>query len=82
MAEATMNTINAPDSRVNVLIRIVGVLFLGLGIIMTYLTYEQVIAAVLVPPLAPVLYLCSIMLMIVGFVALISKYRESGKPKA
>ena len=81
MAEATMKSINAPDSRVNVLIRLVGVMFLVLGITMTILTYQQVLAATLVPPIVPVLYLCSTMLMIVGFVAFISKYRESGKPK-
>lgn len=77
-----MKSINAPDSRVNVLIRLVGLMVLVLGVTMTYLTYQQVAAATLVPPLIPVLYLCSTMLIIVGFVALISKYKESGRTRA
>lgn len=83
MAEvATMTSINAPDSRVNVLIRLVGVMFLVLGVALTYLTYQEVAAATLVPPLIPVLYLCSSMLIVAGFLAFIAKYKESGKPKA
>jgi hypothetical protein len=80
--EAKMSSINAPDSRVNVLIRLVGIMLLALGAGLTYLTYQQVAAALLVPPLVPVMYLCSSMLIVAGFVALIAKYKESGKPKA
>jgi uncharacterized membrane protein YoaK (UPF0700 family) len=76
-----MSSINAPDSRVNVLIRLVGLIVLALGVIMTYLTYQEVAAAALVAPLIPVLYLCSSMLIVAGFVALIAKYKESGRPK-
>jgi uncharacterized membrane protein YoaK (UPF0700 family) len=76
-----MSSINAPDSRVNVLIRLVGLIILVLGVIMTYLTYQEVAAAALVEPLIPVLYLCSSMLIVAGFVALIAKYKESGRPK-
>jgi uncharacterized membrane protein YoaK (UPF0700 family) len=76
-----MSSINAPDSRVNVLIRLVGLIVLVLGVIMTYLTYQEVAAAALVAPLIPVLYLCSSMLIVAGFVALIAKYKESGRPK-
>ena len=77
-----MTSINAPDSRVNVLIRLVGLMFLALGASITYLTYQEVAAATLVPPLIPVLYLCSSMLMVAGFLAVIAKYKVSGKPKA
>jgi uncharacterized membrane protein YoaK (UPF0700 family) len=76
-----MSSINTTDSRVNVLIRLVGLIVLVLGVIMAYLTYQQVAAAALVAPLVPVLYLCSSMLMVAGFVALIARYKESGKPK-
>ena len=77
-----MSSINAPDSRVNVLIRLVGIMFLALGAGMTYLTYQEVAAATLVPALIPVLYLLSSMLMVAGFAALMSRYKESGAPRA
>ncbi|HUI01581.1 MAG TPA: hypothetical protein VLX56_08125 [Nitrososphaerales archaeon] len=77
-----VSVINAPDSRVNVLIRLVGILFFVLGASITYLTYQEAAASDLVPPLIPVLYLCSVMLMVAGFVAIIAKYKESGKPRA
>jgi formate-dependent nitrite reductase membrane component NrfD len=74
--------VNPDDSRVNVLIRIVGLLFFVLGIAMTYETFVQAGADALQPPLVPVLYLCSIMLVAAGLVALISKYKASVSPKA
>ncbi len=76
-----MSSINAPDSRVNVLIRLVGILFFALGAAMSYLTYQEEAATTLVPTLTPVLYLLSSMLMVAGFVALIARYKESGAPK-
>jgi hypothetical protein len=80
--EPKMTSINAPDSRVNVLIRLVGIIVFALGLSMTYLTYQEVTAATLVPPLITVLYLCSSMLMLAGFVAFVARYKESGKPRA
>jgi hypothetical protein len=74
-------TVNTEDSRVNVMIRLLGILFFVFGVGMTYLTYEQAAAAALEPPLVPVLYLCSAMLIVAGFVALIAKYKSSGTPK-
>ncbi len=76
-----MTSINAPDSRVNVLIRLVGIMFFVLGVSMTYLTYQEAAAATLVPALIPVLYLLSSMLVVSGFVALVARYKESGAPK-
>jgi hypothetical protein len=80
--EAEMASINAPDSRVNVLIRLVGGMFLVIGAALTYLTYQEAAAAALAPPLVPVMYLCSSMLIVAGFVAFIARYKESGKSKA
>ena len=77
-----MSSINAPDSRVNVLIRLVGIMFFALGAAMTYLTYQEAAAATLVPALVPVFYLLSSMLMVAGFAALMARYKESGTPKA
>jgi hypothetical protein len=73
-------TINTDDSRVNVLIRMVGVAFLALGSIMTYETFVNAGGDGIQPPLVPVLYLCSIMLVVAGLAALISKYKASGAP--
>jgi len=73
-------TINADDSRVNVVLRLVGVIVFVLGVIMTYQTFVNAGADVLQPPLVPVLYLCSGMLVVAGFVALIAKYKPSGGP--
>ncbi len=67
-------TINAPESRVNVLLRLVGVLFFALGAAITYLTYQEAAAATLVSQLVPVFYLCSGMLMIAGLLAILAKY--------
>ncbi|MDA4132371.1 MAG: hypothetical protein OK454_04505 [Thaumarchaeota archaeon] len=80
---ASKTAVNADDSRVNVLIRLVGVIFFVLGIGMTYETFVQsgAGAQVLQPPLVPVLYLCSAMLVIAGSVAIVSKYKGS-TPKA
>jgi hypothetical protein len=77
-----MSSINAPDSRVNVLIRLVGIMFFALGAAMTYLTYQEAAAATLVPALVPVLYLLSSMLMVAGFAALMARYKESSAAKA
>ena len=81
-AKMSKTAVNADDSRVNVLIRLVGVVFFVLGIGMTYETFVQTGTQVIQPPLVPVLYLCSIMLVIAGFAALVSKYKGSTTPKA
>jgi len=73
-------TINADDSRVNVMLRLVGVIVFVLGAIMTYETFVNAGGDVLQPPLVPVLYLCSGMLVVAGFVALVAKYKPSGGP--
>jgi formate-dependent nitrite reductase membrane component NrfD len=80
---AAKTTVNADDSRVNVLIRLIGVIFFVLGLVMTYETFVQAGASaqVLQPPIVPVLYLTSMMLTLAGFVALISKYKGSTPPK-
>lgn len=73
-------TINADDSRVNVVLRLVGVIVFVLGVIMTYETFVNAGGNALQPPLVPVLYLCSGMLVTAGFVTLIAKYKPSGGP--
>lgn len=78
---AGKTTVNADDSRVNVLIRLVGVLFFVLGLGMTYETFLQKGVNGVEPPLVPVLYLCSLMLVIAGLAAIVSKYKASTPPK-
>jgi formate-dependent nitrite reductase membrane component NrfD len=73
-------TINADESRVNVVLRLVGVVVFVLGVIMTYETFVNAGADALQPPVVPVLYLCSGMLVISGLVALMAKYKPSGAP--
>jgi hypothetical protein len=76
-----MTGIITEDSRVNVLIRLVGIVLLVLGIVMTILTSQAAAATSIQPEVIPVYYLCSTMLMAAGFIALVAKYRESGTPK-
>lgn len=68
--------VNPGDSRVNVLIRMMGILLFVLGAGMTYETYANS-ASGLQPTLVPVLYLCSTMLLLAGLVSLIANYKPS-----
>jgi hypothetical protein len=77
-----MSTINAGDSRVNVLLRLLGIMFFALGAAMIILTNQAAAAASIQPQVVPVDYLVSSMLMIAGLMALVTKYKGSGAPKA
>ena len=68
-------TLNTQESRVNVLLRLVGFVFLAMGGAMTYLTYSEASQANIVPQIVPVFYLVAALLIIVGLVATIAKYR-------
>ena len=74
--------VNTDDSRVNVLIRLLGILFFVFGLAMTILTGQAAASASIQPEVVPVYLLCSAMLMVAGFVALISKYRPSTPTKS
>lgn len=73
--------VNTEDSRVNVLLRLVGVIFIVLGVAMTYETFLQAASDVVQAPLVPVFYLCSGMLVLAGLAAVIAKYKPSGAQK-
>jgi len=81
MSDKTGKTYNPDDSRVNVVIRLLGLIFFVLGIALTAETYSQVGADVIQPPLVPVFYLCSLMLVIAGLLAVFAKYKPSGQVK-
>ena len=67
--------LDAPGSRVSILIRLIGLVFLGLGAALTYFTYLGTVQASIVPQVVPVFYLGAGMLMIVGIVAVVAKYK-------
>jgi hypothetical protein len=69
---------NPDDSRINVVIRLCGMMFTALGLGLTYETFVESGAETIQPPLIPVLYLCSGMLILVGIVALFARYKPSG----
>jgi hypothetical protein len=68
-------TLDAPGSRVSMITRLVGILLLVLGAALTYFTYNEAAAADIVPQIVPVFYLGAGLLMLVGFVAVIAKYK-------
>lgn len=68
---------NPEDSRVNVVIRLMGIMFFALGMALTYETFANAASEAIQPPLVPVFYLCSLMLVISGLVALFAKYKSS-----
>ena len=68
-------TLSTQESRVNVLLRLVGLIFLILGASMTYLTYTESSQANIVPQIVPVFYLVSGLLIVVGFVTTVAKYK-------
>lgn len=71
-------TYNPDDSRVNVVVRLCGIMFFALGFALIYETIVEAGVDTIQPPLVPVLYLCAIMLMLAGLVALFGKYKSSG----
>ncbi len=76
-----MSGIIAEDSRVNVLIRLVSVFVLALGIALAYMTNQGAASASLQPQVVPVYYLCSMILLVAGFLGFVSKYKQSSAPK-
>ncbi len=68
-------TLDAPGSRVSMMIRLVGLLIAALGLVLTYFTYQGASQASIVPQIVPVFYLGSGLLVIVGVVAVIARYK-------
>jgi hypothetical protein len=55
--------------------RLVGILVLALGLILTYFVYQGASSASIVPQIVPVFYLGAGLLVIVGAVAVIARYK-------
>ena len=68
-------TFDSGASRINMLLRLVGIVIFALGAALTYLTYSESSASTLVPQIVPVFYLGSVLLMIAGLAAIIAKYK-------
>jgi hypothetical protein len=68
-------SLDAPGSRVSVMIRLIGALLFAMGTILTYFTYVGAAQAAIVPQIVPVFYLGAVMLMIVGLIAIIARYK-------
>jgi hypothetical protein len=68
-------SLDAPGSRVSVMIRLIGFAFLALGVTLTYFTYTGAEQAAIVPQIVPVFYLGAGLLIIVGLVAIIARYK-------
>jgi len=57
------------------MIRLVGLVFLILGAALTYFTYLGAVQASIVPQVVPVFYLGAGMLIVVGIIAVVAKYK-------
>lgn len=57
------------------MIRLVGLVFLAIGLTLIVVTYQSAGNSSIVPQIVPVFYLGSGLLVVVGFVAIIAKYK-------
>jgi uncharacterized membrane protein YidH (DUF202 family) len=75
MTSQKQATFDSGASRIAMFIRLAGIVFLVLGAALTYVTYSASASSSIVPQIVPVFYLGSVLLMIVGIVAIIAKYK-------
>jgi hypothetical protein len=68
-------SVAAQESRVDALVRIMGVLVLVFGAAMIYLTYANAAVSGQAPPLVPIYYAIGILLFVVGCLAVFSKFK-------
>ncbi len=68
-------TSKTQESRVGALVRLVGFLVFALGATLAYFTYVEGAAATIVPQIVPVFYFIAALLILVGFLAMVSKFR-------
>jgi flagellar basal body-associated protein FliL len=73
MTSEKQATFDSGASRIAMLIRLVGIVFLAIGAALTYFTYSA--SSSIVPQIVPVFYLGAVLLMIVGIVAIVAKYK-------
>lgn len=68
-------TFDPQASRVNVLLRLLGVIFFILGASLSYFTYAEAAQGNIVPEITPIFYLVSGILIVSGLFAVTVRYR-------
>lgn len=68
-------SVTAQESRVDALVRIMGVLVLAFGAAMIYLTYSDPAASGQAPALVSAYYVLGLVLLVAGFLAAFSKFK-------
>ncbi len=68
-------TFTAEQSRVDALIRLMGIMVLGLGVVWLYLTYANANAAGIASEIITINYALGVLLVIVGFFAGFAKFK-------
>ena len=68
-------TFDSGASRINMLVRLTGILLAILGVVLTYFTFSAASSSSIVPQIVPVFYLGSGLLIIVGLAAVVVNYK-------
>jgi uncharacterized protein YjeT (DUF2065 family) len=68
-------TFEAQQSRVDALVRLMGIVVLGFGAILIYLTYSNGTAAGIAPEIVTINYALGLLLVIMGFFAAFAKFK-------
>jgi hypothetical protein len=68
-------TFTAQQSRVDALVRLLGLLVLGLGAAMIYFTYSNAAVAGIAPEIVTVNYALGLLLLVVGVFATFAKFK-------
>ncbi len=73
--EPTTMTFTAQQSRVDALIRLLGLLVLGFGALLLYYTYANATAAGIAPEIVTINYALGVLLLVVGLFATFAKFK-------
>jgi hypothetical protein len=68
-------TFTAQQSRVDALVRLLGLLFLGLGAAMVYFTYSNAAIPGIAPEIVTINYALGLLLLVVGVFAIFAKFK-------
>ncbi len=68
-------TFTAQQSRVDALIRLLGVMVLGFGAAMIYFTYSNATVSSIAPQIITINYTLGLVLLVVGLIATFAKFK-------
>jgi len=68
-------TFTAQQSRVDALVRLLGLVILAFGIAMVYLTYSNATVAGIAPEIVTINYALGLLLLVVGLFAAFAKFK-------